>query len=262
MAERDRPGPRQLALALDHRESFCREDFLRGPPNEKALELIERWPDWPHRTVVLTGPEGAGKTHLAAIWADAASARHMASRAVEVAAVPTALSTGALVIEDSGTGEFDENALFHLLNLAGEQGAFVLLTARRAPVNWPIRLPDLASRLRALPVVELAPPDDALLRAVLVKQFADRQIELDDALIRYLTERIERSFAAARDTVAALDREALAQQRPVTRMLAGQVLRRILRDVPGDGALRGDALHETPSSGQSDPAFPPDVAEG
>ncbi len=225
MAGRDRDAPRQLALALDHQESFAREDFLRGPSNAAALDLIERWPDWPSRTVVLVGPEGAGKTHLAAIWTVIAGARRVAARDIDAAAVPAALAGGAAVIEDADTGEFDENALFHVLNLAKEQGAYVLLTARQAPVAWPTRLPDLASRLRVLPVVSIAPPDDELLRALLVKQFADRQLAVDDALIRYLVERIERSFAAARATVEALDREALVQQRPVNRALAGEVVR-------------------------------------
>lgn len=228
MALRD--APRQLALALEHRESFSREDFLRGPSNQSALDLIEHWPDWPAHVIVLVGPEGAGKSHLAAIWAAAAGAQRISCAAIAAAAVPAALSTGALVIEDA-PGGLDENALFHLLNLAKEQGAFVLLTARQSPAGWSIRLPDLASRLRALPVVAMAPPDDALLRAVLVKQFADRQLAVDDALIRYLAERIERSFAAARAIVEALDREALARQRPVTRALAGEVL----RDAAGAG---------------------------
>ena len=126
--------------------------------------------------------------------------------------------------EDAGRGDLDEAALFHLLNLAGEQQAFVLITARMPPASWPIALPDLASRLRAIPVVTLAAPDDAMLRAVLVKLFADRQIAVDEALVSYLMVRIERSFAAARSIVATLDREALRRQRPVTRALAGEIL--------------------------------------
>jgi len=165
-------APRQLALALDHAESLAREDFLSGPSNAAALTLIDTWPAWPHRAVILAGPEGSGKSHLAAVWALIAGARLVAARALDQAAVPAALVTGALVVEDIAEGAFDERALFHLLNLAREDEAFVLLTARTAPVGWSFAIRDLGSRLKALPVVVLTPPDDALLRAVLVKLFA------------------------------------------------------------------------------------------
>ncbi len=217
--------PRQLPLALGFREKFGREDFLPGPSNAAALALSERWPDWPARTVVLVGPEGSGKSHLAAIWAETAGARSIASHAIAAVTVPTALATGALVIEDLREGVCDDAALFHLLNLAREQGDFVLITARFSPNAWTIRLRDLASRLRALPTVALDAPDDALLRAVLVKLFADRQLAVDESLIGYLATRIERSFAAARDIVAELDREALRHKREVNRALAAELLR-------------------------------------
>lgn len=217
-------APRQLALALGHAESLAREDFLEGPSNAEALALIERWPDWPGRVVALVGPEGSGKSHLAAIWANAAGARFLAARALEEANLPAALATGALVVEDvvPSTGE---RALFHLMNLARAENAYLLLTARIPPVQWPVSLPDLASRLRAVPAVSVAPPDDALLRAVLVKLFTDRQIKVDESLIAYLATRIERSFAAARAAVDTLDREALRRQRPLTRALAAEVFR-------------------------------------
>jgi chromosomal replication initiation ATPase DnaA len=217
--------PRQLPLALGFSEKFGREDFLSGPSNASALALVERWPDWPAHTVALVGPEGSGKSHLAAIWAKTAGARLIASHAIAGATVPTALATGALVIEDLREGACEEAALFHLLNLAREQGDSVLITARTLPSSWTIRLRDLASRLRALPIVTLAPPDDALLRAVMVKLFADRQLAVDEGLIGYLTARIERSVAAARAIVSELDREALRQKREVNRALAGELLR-------------------------------------
>jgi len=217
--------PTQLALALDHAESHAREDFLSGPSNAAALALIERWPDWPSRTVVLRGPEGSGKSHLAAIWARSAGARMLSPRALDGSEVPIALATGALALEDLAPGRFDEPALFHLLNLAREERAYLLITTRTPPASWSIAVPDLASRLRALPVVALTAPDDALLRAVIVKLFADRQLTVDEALVSYLANRIERSFAAARAAVAALDREALRLQRPVTRALAGELFR-------------------------------------
>lgn len=219
-----REAPRQLPLALGFQERFGREDFLPGPSNKAALALIERWPDWPARAVALVGPEGAGKSHLASIWASAAGARAIAGHAITAANVPTALATGALVVEDLREDACDEAGLFHLLNLAREQEAFVLITALTPPAGW-AKLRDLVSRLRALPSVVLAPPDDALLRAVLVKLFADRQLAVDEGLIGYLAAHIERSFAAARAVVAALDREALRQKRAVNRALAAEILR-------------------------------------
>jgi chromosomal replication initiation ATPase DnaA len=219
------PRPQQLALALNHSESFAREDFLTGPSNETALALIERWPDWPDRMMLLVGPQGAGKSHLAAIWAAAAGARTAAARSIAAANLPAAFATGALVLEDLADGRFDEHALFHLINVAREERAFVLMTARSTPAVWDIAVPDLASRLRVIPVVELSPPDDALLRAVIVKLFADRQLVVEESLVTFLATRIERSFAAMHRAVQALDREALRRQRPVTRALAGELFR-------------------------------------
>jgi len=215
--------PRQLALALEHGESFDREDFLPGPGNAAALAMIDRWPDWPARAVAIVGPEGTGKSHLAAIWAKAAGGRVVSSRAVTAHSVPQELATGALVIEDDGAR--DEAALFHLINLVQEERAYILITSRQPPASWPVALPDLASRLRVLPVATLDVPDDAMLRAVLVKLFADRQLAADGGMIDFLMPRIERSFAGARAVVIDLDREALRQQRPLSRVLAGEVLR-------------------------------------
>jgi chromosomal replication initiation ATPase DnaA len=214
--------PRQLVLSFGHGASFARDDFLEGPSNANALAWVERWPDWPARAIILVGPEGSGKSHLVDIWANKAGARRLAARALDQAAVPGALATGALALENVAP-PIDEVALFHLLNLAKEDDANVLLTARRPPAQWMVVLADLASRLRALPVVAIEAPDDALLRAVLVKLFVDRQLAVDESLISFLVTRIERSFAAARAAVAALDREALRRQRPVTRALAAEL---------------------------------------
>ena len=219
------PRSRQLALALNHEESFAREDFLTGPSNEAALALIERWPDWPDRTMLLVGPQGSGKSHLAAIWAEAAGARSAAARSIDTANLPAAFATGALVLEDLAERRFDEQALFHLINFAREGDAFVLMTARSPPASWTMAVPDLASRLRVLPVIELSSPDDALLRAIIVKLFADRQLAVEESLVAYLATRIERSFAGAHKAVEALDREALRLQRPVTRALAAELFR-------------------------------------
>ncbi len=219
--------PRQLALALDHPENYGREDFLPGPCNQDALRLLDTWPDWPANAIALIGPEGSGKTHLARIWAATGGARVVAARALGEAALPAALATGALVVEDAPAVR-EERVLFHLINLAREEEAFLLFTARMPPARWPVVIPDLISRLRALPVVELQSPDDEMLRAVMVKLAADRQLLLDDAVVRYVAARIERSFAAARAAVVALDNEALRQNRPATRALAAE----LFRDMP------------------------------
>jgi chromosomal replication initiation ATPase DnaA len=171
------------------------------------------------------GPEGSGKSHLGAIWACDAGARFLGARALAQADLPAALATGALVVEDIAPGDFDERALFHLLNFAREQEAYLLLTARTAPAGWNVAVRDLGSRLKALPVATLEAPDDALLRAVLVKLFADRQLLVDESLVTYVVARIERSFASARAVVAGLDREAMRLQRPLTRTLAAEFLR-------------------------------------
>src|SRR5271155_1004817 len=159
--------PRQLALALDHAESYAREDLLSGPCNKDALELIDSWPDWPASAIALIGPEGSGKTHLATIWAAAAGARVVSAHALGEADLHSALATGALVVEDAAASQ-DEPALFHLINLAREEAAFLLFTARTSPSLWPLIVPDVVSRLRALPVVMLEAPHDAMLRGVMI----------------------------------------------------------------------------------------------
>jgi chromosomal replication initiation ATPase DnaA len=216
--------PRQLALALDHSESYAREDFLSGSCNGAALQLVDLWPDWPANALVIAGPEGSGKTHLAMTWAAASGARVIPARRLRELELPSTLATGALLVEDAPGGA-DDRALFHLINLAREEKASLLFTARAAPVVWPVALPDLVSRLRAIAVVTMQAPDDAMLRAVIVKLAADRQLMLDESVVGYLATRIERSFAAARAAVIALDREALRQRRPPTRALAAELFR-------------------------------------
>ena len=217
--------PRQLAFALPHAESLTRDNFLGGPANAAGLALIDSWPEWPNRIMLLVGPEGSGKSHLAAIWAEQAGARSTTAHALTAAAVPGALATGALVVEDLRSSDFDDRALFHLMNLAREDGAFVLVTAREPPSAFQIELRDLRSRLRAIPAVSLLPPDDQLFRALIVKFCADRQLAVDETVVSYLATRIERSYAAARQAVELLDAEALRLGRPVSRALAAELLR-------------------------------------
>ena len=220
-----RVQPRQLAFALPHAESLTRDNFLEGPANQAGLALIESWPDWPNRIMLLVGPEGSGKSHLAAIWAEQAGARSIPAHALTPNAVPGALATGALVVEDLKPGDFDERAMFHLINLAREDEASILMTARIAPAAFQVELRDLRSRLRAVPTVPLLAPDDLLFRSLIVKFCTDRQLSIDEAVVSYLTSRIERSYAAARQAVDLLDTEALRLGRPVTRALAAELLR-------------------------------------
>jgi chromosomal replication initiation ATPase DnaA len=220
-----RVEPRQLAFVLPHAESLSRDNFLEGPANEAGLALIDRWPEWPNRIMLLVGPEGSGKSHLAAIWAEQAGARSISAHALTAAAVPGALATGALVVEDLKSPDVDERALFHLMNLAREEEAFVLITARVAASALQIELRDLRSRLRAVPTVSLLAPDDQLFRALIVKFCADRQLAVDETVVSYLATRIERSYAAVRQAVELLDTEALRLGRPVTRALAAELLR-------------------------------------
>lgn len=226
--------PRQLALSLDHSESYLPEDFLTGPSNAAACAMIEAWPNWPGHALALVGPPGSGKSHLAAIWAGKAGARRVSGRALRVDQLPADIATGALVVEDLAPGAFDEAALFHLLNLAREDGAFLFMTAATPPSGWPLAVKDLASRLRVLPVVSLEAPDDALLRAVIVKLFADRQLAVDAAVVSYLLTHIERSLAAVRDAVSLLDREALRLQRPISRAFAADLFRDSAPDLFSD----------------------------
>jgi chromosomal replication initiation ATPase DnaA len=176
--------------------------------------------------MLLVGPEGSGKSHLAAIWAELAGARSTTAHSLDPSDVPTALATGALVLEELKPSGFDELALFHLLNLAREDQAYVLVTARIPPSAIDIELRDLRSRLRALPVVTLQSPDDHLIRALIVKFCADRQLVVDESVVSYVASRIERSYVAARVAVERLDSEALRQGRSVTRALAAELMRR------------------------------------
>ncbi|MGQ3675067.1 chromosomal replication initiator DnaA [Xanthobacter sp. TB0139] len=220
-----RAPSRQLALHLPATPALRREDFLAAPGNMAALALIDAFPQWPARVVCIAGPEGAGKSHLASIFTEEADALVLPACELTRENVPAALETGALVLEDLAAGGFDEAALFHLLNLAREQQAYVLLTSRTPPSGFTLATADLASRLRAVPLFTIAPADDALLGALLVKLFADRQLAVDEATVNYILLRMQRSVAGARRIVEAVDQAALAARRPVTRTLAAQVLR-------------------------------------
>jgi chromosomal replication initiation ATPase DnaA len=215
--------PRQLPLDLPHDAALGREDYLVGKSNQAAFELLERWPDWPSPVIILAGPVGSGKTHLVEAFRDETGAEVIQARDLTEAGVSALVSAPACVVEDAHRG-VNNTALFHLLNAARQAGKTVLITSRTWPASWKISLPDLMSRLRAATPVEVLEPDDDLLRRVLVKLFADRQIAVDIGVVDYLVVRMERSLEVALRAVDAIDREALAGRVKITKPLAGRVL--------------------------------------
>ena len=221
-----REGPRQLPLDLPVEPRFELEDFLLSPSNEEAYAALDRWPDWNDPIAILVGSPGSGKSHLAAIWADKSHAWTIARSELTDARVPELVSSGALVIEDCDRTRGNEDALFHLMNAARERRCFVLMTASSEPGHWQISTPDLISRLRLAPIIPLLDPDDALLGAVLVKMFVDRQVMVDTSVVDLIKMRAERSIASIRDIVARIDREGLARGKRITRALVNDLLRR------------------------------------
>ncbi len=215
---------RQLPLELALEPRFGAEDFLISQSNADAYGMIESWPDWPARMLVVAGPPASGKSHLAAMWAASASARVLSARSLGKADVPALIAAKAVVVEDIDRAGIDETALFHLVNLAQEKLAFLLFTTCKPLSELRIGTADLVSRLRRAPLVTIAAPDDALIRALLVKLFVDRQLIVDTALVEYLCLRMERSFAAVRTTVEKLDHEAMVRGRRLTRPAAAQIL--------------------------------------
>lgn len=215
-------APRQLPLDLGHPSAQSRDDLVVTPANSAAVELIERWPKWPAPVVVLAGPAGSGKTHLASIWATESGARQIARSAIE--AVVQAHAPGPFLIEDADAGDLDEPGLFHLINAVRGSATTLLLTARRFPAAWGVKLPDLVSRLKAAAIVEVHEPDDPLLSAVIAKLFADRQVEVEPHVVQFVARRIERSLSTAIAVVDRLDHAALEAGSRVTRTLAGQIV--------------------------------------
>jgi chromosomal replication initiation ATPase DnaA len=216
-----------MPLDLPPLDRRGRADFLRSPANAAALAAVERDGDWPGGRMLILGPEGSGKSHLARIWAEGAGAALVAGTALEDEGALHLAARGAVAIDgaEGAAGRAEgERALYHLWNLAGAGGLRLLLTARRPPRDWGLRLADAQSRMEAMPLTRIEAPDDALLSGVLVKLFAERQLAVAPALIPYLVTRMERSLAAAAALVAALDARALAERRPVTRALAAEVL--------------------------------------
>jgi chromosomal replication initiation ATPase DnaA len=219
--------PRQLTFRWPHSPSFAREDFLSAPSNHDALTAIELWPNWAGRMLMLVGPEGAGKSHLGAIWARAADAVTLSGEGLDEQSIDACARARAVLIEDADCAKRAEALFFHLINVALQNNAWLLMTGRAAPDAWGLNIPDLLSRLRLAPVVSLAAPDIELTEAVLFKLFSDRQLQVEPHVISYIALRIERSLGAARELVATLDNEALTQGRRITRTMASNALREI-----------------------------------
>ncbi len=222
-------GTAQLPLALELRPALGRDDFLVAPGNEVAVAWIDRWPDWPGPALALYGPPGCGKTHLCQVWRAMSGAVQADAAALDANQPPELLGAARACVLDGaeaalGVDAERERRVLHLYNLLSERGGHLLVTGRDAPARWACALPDLGSRLAAMTAARLAAPDDALIEAVLVKLFADRQLRVGSEVVRFLSARMERSFEAARALVAALDRAALADRRAVTVPLARRVL--------------------------------------
>lgn len=215
--------PRQLPLELGHLAARSRDDFLAGRSNEAALAMVDRWPDWPSPVVILAGPAGSGKTHLATIWRRVANAVPASATRVDGPVVDAAAG-GPMLVDDADAGPVDETGLFHLINAVRSAGTSLLMTARRFPASWGVTLPDLRSRLGAATTVEIHEPDDALLAAVVTKLFADRQIEIEPHVVRFLVRRMERSLASASAIVARIDALALERKARISRALAAEVV--------------------------------------
>lgn len=216
--------PRQLAFDLVFRAARGREDFLVSRVNEAAVDAIDRWRSWHQQTQAIAGPAGSGKTHLVEVWRTMTGAARVRAGDLSEDTVGEATAAGAVAVEDLDRGIGDERVLFHLFNLAREGRLSLLLTTQALPGEIEISLPDLRSRLRAVPLTRIEPPDEALLRALLVKLMADRQLEISPKVIEYVVKRMERSADMARRFVRELDRHALAARRDLTIPLAREVL--------------------------------------
>ena len=231
------PGPEQLTFALPVAESRARGDFFVAPSNALAFQMLENWQDWPTGKLILIGPEGAGKSHLAGIWLANSEALEVAPKALANADI-SALASRNILLDDcdhlAGDRAYDE-ALFHLHNALQARGNALLLCARTPPRDWGTALADLQSRLEAIATCRIGAPDQSLLAAVLVKLFADRQIAVPPNVIAYLTPRMERSLKSAAQLVDTIDKIALAEKREISRKLAAQALEMLDKDA-GQGA--------------------------
>jgi len=215
--------PRQLPLALEHGEGRTRDDLVVTKSNEQAVALIDSWPNWSAPVVILAGPPGSGKTHLAEIWCTETGAvkvshSHIGQEAIDVA------SEGPVLVENADAPGLDQTGLFHLINVVKSAGTHLLLTARTFSGAWGVELPDLASRLRAATTVEIYEPDDMLLAGVIVKLFADRQVVVEPHVVQFLVRRTERSLSSMRELVRMIDQMAMERKTKITRAIAAEAV--------------------------------------
>lgn len=223
-----RETPRQLPLIMEHQPGYNREDLIVTQSNRAAVEHIDRWPHWVTPVAVLAGPTGAGKTHLSEIWRETTGAFRARATRIDDQVIERAAEQ-PILIDDIGAEPFDETGLFHLINTIRQNaaqgiGPSLLMTSRIWPAGWNTKLPDLASRLKAVTIIEIAEPDDVLLSGVIHKLFADRQISVEPFVVDYLVGRMERSLNSAIRLVQELDIAALEQKSRITRALCAQVL--------------------------------------
>ena len=218
----------QLPLSLSHPTDFYSDDLVVTKSNKSAYELIERWPDWPMPVAVLVGPDGSGKTHFATVWADISKAQEIEPDQLDQAI--TFIEKGIpVLVEDMDGVDFNEVVFFHLINSVKESHVInpkttLLITARKGPSNWNVKLDDLASRLRSVTLATLEQPDDELLNAVAFKLFSDRQITVDPSVVEFLVSRSERSLFALGKTVDQIDRLALQRKSKITKALVSEAL--------------------------------------
>lgn len=227
------PGARQLPLGLETPPALGRGDFLVAPANALAVGMLDAPARWPQGRLLLTGPEGSGKSHLAAIAASEAGLNPVRGASLRPDDAPLLAAPGLVVIDDADEvagNDTAECALFHLWNLSAQHGTRLVLTAGTAPRGWGIRLPDLLSRMEAMTAIRIGPPDETLLGAVLVKLLADRQMAVPAGLIDWLLPRMDRDLGLARRLVAALDQQAMAEKRAVTRKMAALLLDKLMPD--------------------------------
>lgn len=217
-------GADQLFLKFDHRPSLGGHDFLVTETNRRAIEWLDRWPDWPTPALVIYGPSGCGKSHLAHVFAARSSAKLIAGRALSVSDPVTAVAGQPVSIIDDADKITDETLLLHLYNAAVAADIRIFMTAETPPARWQINLPDLASRLRSASVEGIGLPDDELICAVLAKQFSDRQLRVDRAVIDYVLPRMERSLDAVRRLVDEIDQKSLSAKRNVTLPLVRELI--------------------------------------
>jgi chromosomal replication initiation ATPase DnaA len=220
--DRNSAPAQQLPLELPLESAQARDDLVVGAANKQAVAYLDAWPEWAGPVAILAGPVGCGKTHLAKVWAERSDALVLTPSTNFDLPLPE--DARAVVVEDLIQGAFSENWLFHIFNAVRQQGGSLLLTSRRWPGDWGISLPDLKSRLKTAHLLEIAEPDDALLRGVMAKLFADRQLMVAPQVIDYIALRMERSLKAAQQIVDELDHISMANKRAITRPLAAEGL--------------------------------------